>query len=179
MKRSGFVGVVVGIVMGIVVAGGGSWAFGQQKQSDEFTSMDYAEILHLYSKYIQAIDGIWMDGKGEHYADAFTDDGIMQAGPQNAKTPLVGREKLIKMGARPQPGPFRHIVPNVQVHPTPGGAEAWAYIMLLDMRQNPPTVVSHRATKDTLVKTAKGWRIKRRMNSSISTNTPFNVGWDD
>ena len=51
--------------------------------------------------------------------------------------------------------------------------------MLLDMRQNPPTVVSHRATKDTLVKTAKGWRIKRRMNSSISTNTPFNVGWDD
>ena len=84
MKRSGFVGVVVGVVMGIVVAGGGSWAFGQQKESDEFTSLDYAEILHLYSKYIQAVDGIWMDGKGEHYADAFTDDGIMQAGPQNA-----------------------------------------------------------------------------------------------
>jgi hypothetical protein len=166
-------GIVVGIVVGFVVAGLSGGMFGQQKQSDEFTSMDYAEILHLYSKYVQAIDGIWMDGKGEHYADAFTDDGIMQAGPY-AETPLVGREDLIRMGAREEPARFRHIVPNVQVHPTPGGgAEAWAYIMLLDMDQNPPVVMSHRATKDTLEKTPDGWRIKRRMNSEISTNTPF------
>ena len=171
MKRSG---IMVGIVVGLVVAAWGGWAYGQQKQSDEFTSMDYAEILHLYAKYVQAIDGIWMDGKGEHYADTFTEDGIMQAGPRNVETPLVGRERLIQMGARPEPSRFRHIVPNVQVHPTPGGgAEAWAYIMLLDMTKNPPTVVSHRATKDTLEKTPDGWRIKRRMNSTISTNTPF------
>ncbi len=167
-------GIVVGIVVGFLVAGLSGWTFGQQKQSDEFTSLDYAEILHLYSKYVQAVDGIWMDGKGEHYADTFTDDGIMQAGPANAETPLVGRENLINMAARDEPARFRHIVPNVQVHPTPGGAEAWAYIMLLDMTQNPPVVVSHRATKDTLEKTPDGWRIKRRMNSSISTNTPFN-----
>ena len=70
MKRSG---IMVGIVVGLVVAAWGGWAYGQQKQSDEFTSMDYAEILHLYSKYVQAIDGIWMDGKGEHYADTFTE----------------------------------------------------------------------------------------------------------
>ena len=80
------------------------------------------------------------------------------------------------MAARSEPARFRHIVPNVQVHPAPGGteAEAWAYIMVLDMNENPPTLVSHRATKDTLVKTQNGWRIKRRINSPISTNTPFN-----
>ena len=171
MKRSG----ILVLVVGIAVAGWGGWTYGQQQHNtDEFTSGDYADILHLYAKYVQAIDGIWMDGKGEHYADTFTDDGIMQAGPVNAKTPLVGRENLIKMGTRAEPATMRHIVPNVQVHPTPGGAEAWAYIMLLDMSKNPPVVVSHRATKDTLVKTPKGWRIKRRMNSTISTNTPFN-----
>jgi hypothetical protein len=171
MKRSG---IVVGIVVGVLVAVGGGWVSGQQKQSDEFTSMDYAEILHLYAKYIQAVDGIWMDGKkGEHYANAFTEDGIMQAGPPRDETPLVGRENLLKFG-RPGPSRMRHIVPNVQVHPLPGGgAEAWAYIMLIDMSKNPPTIASHRATKDTLEKTPDGWRIKRRMNSSISTNTPF------
>ena len=68
----------------------------------------------------QAIDGIWMDGKGVHYADSFTEDGIMQAGPRNVETPLVGQENLIRMAARPAPSRFRHIVPNVQVHPTPG-----------------------------------------------------------
>ncbi len=61
----------------------------------------------------QAIDGIWMDGKGVHYADSFTEDGIMQAGPRNVETPLVGQENLIRMAARPAPSRFRHIVPNV------------------------------------------------------------------
>lgn len=166
----------VGILTVAMAVGGliGGWAYAASKDAAKFTMEDYAEIQHLYAKYIQGVDGIAMDGKGEHYADTFTDDGIMQAGPVNATKPLVGREALIKMAAKPEPSKVRHIVPNLVVYPNgDGSARVSAYIMLINVGVNPPVLVSHRATNDTVVKTPKGWRIKQRLNSTISTNTPF------
>ena len=177
-----FSGNIVALVVVAVVAGWVGWSVGEAEESENvaqeretFTALDYAEITHLYSKYVQGIDGIWMDGKGKHYADAFTDDGVMQAGPAQLENPRVGREVIEKMADGRGPSSMRHTVPNIQVHPAPDGntAEAWAYIMVYHVAQNPPKLCSHRATKDTLQRTDKGWRIKHRMNSTIETNTPF------
>jgi hypothetical protein len=54
-----------------------------------------------------------------------------------------------------------------------GTATGEVQLMLVNMTPNPPTLVSNRATLDSLTKTDKGWRIQWRNNSGISNNTPF------
>jgi len=173
MTRSGWIALVVAALF-VGASAGRTSLQGVERQ--KFTADDYVEILQVYSEYVQGVDGIAMDCKGEHYADAFTDDGVMQAGPERLKTPLEGRDAIIKMGAKKPPctSSTRHMVSNPVVHPNADGtARVSAYILLFNNAVNPPQLLSHRATNDLWVKTPKGWRMKQRVNSTIQSNTPF------
>lgn len=148
----------------------------RSEAAEKFTAEDYVSILQGYAEYVQGVDGIAGDCKGEHYANAFTDDGIMQAGPERLKNPAGGREALIKFGSKKAPctSSSRHIVTNPVVRPNGDGtARVNAYIMLFNQAVNPPTLISHRATNDLWVKTPKGWKMKHRINTTIPSNTPF------
>lgn len=173
MTRSGWIGLTAA-ALAIAATVGSTRSQGAENQ--KFTADDYVQILQVYSEYVQGVDGIAMDCKGEHYADAFTDDGIMQAGPERLKAPLQGRAAIIKMGTKTGActSSTRHLVVNPVVHPNGDGtARVSAYIMLLNNAVNPTQLLSHRATNDLWVKTPKGWRMKQRINSTIKSNTPF------
>ena len=165
---------IAGVVFALAVGVGAGWNYSQA--AEKFTSDDYVAILQGYSEYVQGVDGIAGDCKGEHYANAFTNDGMMQAGPERLKSPLGGREAIIKMGTKKAPctSSSRHIVTNPVIHSNGDGtARVSAYIMLFNQAANPPTLISHRATNDLWVKTPGGWKMKHRINSTIPSNTPF------
>ena len=179
MTRSSWIAL---IVAALVIGASAGWNYSQAAERQKFTSDDYVQILQGYSEYVQGVDGIAGDCKGEHYADAFTDDGIMQAGPERLKNPLSGRESIIKMGTKQKPctSSSRHVVANPVVHSNGDGtARVSAYILLFNEAANPTTLISHRATNDLWVKTPKGWKMKQRVNSTIPSNTPFdkNAKW--
>lgn len=173
MTRSAWISL---IVAGLFVGASAGWTVSQGAERQKFTGDDYVQILQVYSEYVQGIDGIAMDCSGEHYADAFTDDGMMQAGPERLKNPLGGREAIVKMGTKSKPctSSSRHMLVNPVVHSNGDGtARVSAYILLFNNAVNPPQLLSHRATNDLWVKTTKGWRMKQRVNSTIGSNTPF------
>ena len=173
MTRAKWIAVIVAVV---VVGASTGWNYSQA--AEKFSADDYVEILQGYAAYVQGIDGIAGDCKGEHYADAFTDDGMMQAGPARLNDPLGGRDAIVKMGTKQPPctASFRHMVGNPVVHPNGDGtARVSAYILLFNQAVNPPVLLSHRATNDLWEKTSKGWKMKHRINSSIQSNTPFDA----
>ena len=171
----------VGVALGAIVASGG-WVYVTRAAEPRITFEDYVEIQQLYNKYAHAVDGLFMvDGKtppsGEAYADVFTDDGELNVVGVHDKNPIRGRKALIdfaRNGLAKGPARNRHVITNLLVTPIPEGARGEVHMILIDSTTSPATLVSHRATADILVKTPKGWRFKKRTNSLISTNTPFN-----
>jgi len=140
----------------------------------KLTADDYIEIYQLYANYPHAIDL----AKGEGFADTWTDDGEFTGGRAPGKanddrTPLKGREALIKLGSK---GGFRHFTANIVITPTPEGAKGSAYLLLYNARNNPPTFVETAIYDDTLVKTPKGWKFKKRIvwrdDDDITPNKP-------
>ena len=111
---------IAAVAVALVVGVSAGWNYSQA--AEKFTADDYVEILQGYSEYVQGIDGIAGDCKGEHYADAFTDDGMMQAGPERLKNPLGGRAEIIRMGTKKPPctASSRHVVTNPVVRSKAG-----------------------------------------------------------
>jgi hypothetical protein len=123
---------------------------------------DYIAIQQLYADYCQALDR----GEGERFAATWTVDGEFTGGrgPGRAnddRTPRKGKEALTTMG---QTSGTRHFNANLVITPTgPNTAKASVYLLLYTARTNPPTFVETAIYDDTLVKTAQGWKFKKRV----------------
>jgi hypothetical protein len=169
---------VAGALFAAIVGAGGAWVYAKKAPGPmKITWEDYVEIQTLYAKYAYAVDGLGQDGRGEPYADVFTDDGELNVVGVHDKHPVKGREALIefaKKGLEKGPAKQRHVITNLVVTPIDENtARGEVLLMLVNSASNPATLVSNRATADILRKTPKGWRIQKRTNSLISTNTPF------
>lgn len=151
-------------IVGLATAGS-AWsddlnaAFGIQ--GPMVSAQDYAEIEQLYARNAHALD----TGQGEAFADTFTEDGelVNGQGPGKAnavRTPRKGRQALVQLGSS---GGARHFQFNIVVNRTPEGAKASSYLLLYNVRTIPGTVVETAIYDDTLVKTAQGWKFKRRV----------------
>jgi hypothetical protein len=131
---------------------------------ESVSAADYIEIQQLYHRYCHALDL----GPAGGLADLYTEDGEFTSGrgPGKAaevRTPMKGREAFSKIGGM---GGSRHFTSNLVVNKTPTGASASCYLLLYDVRVTPPTppqLVEIAIYDDTLVKTAKGWRFKKRV----------------
>ena len=128
-----------------------------QAASAGFTTQDYIDIQQLYARYGQTIDSGERDG--EAWADTFTPDGVF------SKT-TVGRQALAAFaknwhenrgGAQMQ-----HWNTQLLITPTADGARGSCYLMLVDRRTQPPSIMSVSKYDDVLVKTPGGWRFKSR-----------------
>jgi hypothetical protein len=164
------------VITFVAVLASAGWAYGAKKNAGGVTKVtfeDYLEIQQLYDRYGRGID-LGHDN-GETYASAFTEDGVFSIAGMNDTNPVVGHKALAAYAARGQDNPnrSRHVITNIVVTPTAEGVTSSAYFLLLDTKPNPPTIISHRATEDLLVKTANGWRFKKRANALVSSNTPF------
>jgi len=128
------------------------WIYAQDRQGS-LKADDLVEIQQLYAKYNWAIDA----GDSEGYASTFTPDGVFNAN--------VGHDAIVKfadgfhagIGAR-----VRHWNTNLLILPTPTGASGQVYLVLVDFSTKPATIVTSASYTDELVKTAQGWRFKKR-----------------
>ena len=123
------------------------------------TTQDYQDIQQLYSTYNATIDA----GDGEGWAATFTADGQFMS--FNGKDALVGFVKAWheKMGGATR----RHWNSNLSIKGTADGATGSVYLMLVDVSGK--TIYATGIYTDTLVKTADGWRFKKR---ALKQDTP-------
>ena len=59
----------------------------------------------------------------------------------------------------------RHVYTNLRITPSPEGAHGFVYFNQLDVSTKPPTTTVSGIYEDTLVKTAQGWRFKKRVHT--------------
>jgi 3-phenylpropionate/cinnamic acid dioxygenase small subunit len=131
------------------------------KATSTLTADDYIQIQQLYANYAQALD----NGEGERFAATFVDDGEFTGGRgaghgSEVRTPTKGKQALAKMGSG---SGTRHFTANLVITPTPEGAKGSCYLLLFNVRSTPATIIETAIYDDTLVKTAHGWKFKKRV----------------
>ena len=111
------------------------------------------DIQQLYAKYNWALDS----GDSEGYAATFTPDGVFNTN--------VGHDAIVKFADTFHAGlgsHVRHWNTNLMILPTADGASGQVYLVLVDFGTKPATIVTSASYSDELVKTAQGWRFKKR-----------------
>jgi SnoaL-like domain len=130
-------------------------------QAANLTPTDYVEIEQLYARYNIALDS----GDAEAWVATFTPDGTFNTSS--------GREGLLKFAKewheKRNGANRRHWNSNLRLMGTPEGAEGSVYLMLLDVSTRPASIALTGMYSDTLVKTADGWRFKKRQ---VKGDTP-------
>ena len=137
---------------GLVLFCGGAW-LSAQKSSGKLTSDDLVEIQQLYAKYNWALDA----GDSEGYASTFTPDGVFNNN--------VGHDAIVKFADGFHAGLGAHVHhwnTNLMITPTADGAHGQVYLVLVDFGNKPATIATSATYADELVKTAQGWRFKKR-----------------
>jgi hypothetical protein len=131
------------------------------RTAEKLTADDYIEIQQLYANYAHALD----KGEGGRFASTFVLDGEFTGGRGpgrggEVRNPIKGEDALLKMGSR---GGLRHFNANLVITPIPEGAKGSVYLLLFNARNIPATIVETAIYEDTLVKTAQGWKFKKRV----------------
>lgn len=149
--------VAPAILVGFVAA----QAQSPQRARGSLTALDYAEIEQLYGRYAIGYDS----GNGEMYASVFTADATFEL--PGGKT-VQGRKQLAEFAAAPgnNKGPTNvfHVNSNTTIEPSPEGARGVAYVVLVNIGSSgkPSALTGGGIYRDVFVKTADGWRIKKR-----------------
>lgn len=149
LKRS-----ILATALATLILGSATWLLAQQR-SGRLTGDDYIEIQQLYARYNNAIDS----GDAEGYAATFVPDGTFNT--------FTGHDALVgfihdwreKMGGANQ----RHWNTNLTITPTADGASGSVYLLLVNVGVRPPAIQAAAKYEDQLVKTANGWRFKKRV----------------
>jgi hypothetical protein len=129
------------------------------------TASDYLEIEQLVYKYGWALDS--GENNGFAYADLYAADGTFTGTNQgpNGRT-YQGRENLAALARGPQRGALNvgHLVTNLVVTPTAGGAVGRVYVGIFDpgMPGTRPSAGHGGYYDDVYVKTPQGWRFAKR-----------------
>ena len=140
-------------LVGVAVVCGSAWAGAQTAGSKTLTAQDFVDIQQLYAKYNWSLDA----GDAEGYASTFTPDGVFNNN--------VGHDAIVKFANTFHAGlgaHVRHWNTNLMILPTSEGASGQVYLVLVDFGTKPPTIATSASYSDELVKTAQGWRFKKR-----------------
>ena len=143
--------LVLGI--GALVAAGSVWLSAQTGPAKNFSAQDFVDIQQLYAKYNWSLD----TGDAEAYASTFTPDGTFNNN--------VGHDAIVKFANTFHGGLGAHVKhwnTNLMITPTAEGATGQVYLVLVDFASKPPTIATSATYSDELVKTAQGWRFKKR-----------------
>lgn len=149
--------------LAVIALAFGATSYAQPRKSS-LTADDYVEIQQLYAQYNNAIDS----GDAEGWAATFTPDGVFNT--FNGHDALVGfihqwRDKM--NGAS-----MRHWNSNLLITGTPEGANGSVYLLLVNVGVRPPAITTAAKYEDQLVKTAQGWRFKKRVTKGEGPPPP-------
>jgi hypothetical protein len=127
-------------------------------QTQTLTVDDYLEIQKLVHSYAYALDT--GADNGYMYADLFAD------GAEFIRPYTVGRDNLAKLALAQPHGPqyVRHYLMNQLIESTPAGVTGKQYLAVIDIGESgaPSGIFVGGHYEDVYVKTAQGWRFKRR-----------------
>jgi hypothetical protein len=141
------------LAIGAVVVVSSVWLSAQGGAAKNFTAQDFVDIQQLYAKYNWSLDA----GDAEAYASTFTPDGTFNNN--------VGHDAIVKFANTFHAGLGAHVKhwnTNLMITPTADGATGQVYLVLVDFAGKPPTIATSASYSDELVKTAQGWRFKKR-----------------
>lgn len=145
MQRAIISAIVIGILS---VASSGA------AQSNSLTADDYIEIQQLYAKYAHTLDL----GDADGWANTFTSDGVF--GESKGYDQLKAFAEGFMQGFE---GAARHWNTQVLITPTADGAHGSCYLLLVDPRSQPYTIMAAGLYQDRVVKTSAGWRFEERV----------------
>jgi hypothetical protein len=153
------------VLMAAISVAAGLWVHAQsQNTSGALTTQDYIEIQQLYASLARGLDSAEADGYT--FAKSFIADGVQGS--------LIGQKALAEFAVnwheRRNGANVRHSTSNLVITPTPEGANASAYLLMLNVGERPITVFGTASENDVLVKTPQGWRFKTR---SIRPDAPL------
>jgi hypothetical protein len=139
------------------------------------TAQDYIDIQQLLHRYAFALDTC--SNNGYDYADLFTPDGVFYWGVGGRKS--VGREQLAeaagggkqgckKLQTASRENPIQtHMTVNAVIEASPEGAIGKNYLVYPGVQgiQGDGTHTGHvGGYQDLYVKTAQGWRFRKRIH---------------
>jgi hypothetical protein len=145
------------------IVSGTAWMAAQKAAGQALTAQDFVDIQQLYAKYNWALDS----GDSEGYASTFTPDGVFNNN--------VGHDAIVKFADTFHAGlgsHVRHWNTNLMILPTATGASGQVYLVLVDFAVKPATIVTSASYSDELVKTAQGWRFKKRATKGDAPPPP-------
>ena len=159
------------LAVGVLLAGS---AAGQAPAKLE--AQDYIDIRQLIDGYSRVLENC--TNGGQDYADLYTDDATFGVSSEwngrGVKVWFRGRDSLARAGGAdgkggcrpPQPNPQYHLVTNVFISPSPGGAKATSTLLTITSKTSEHGDAIHweGGYEDTFEKTAKGWRFKSRVH---------------
>jgi hypothetical protein len=161
------------VVLGVVLAAASiSWKYVAAAESKpKFTTEDYIEIYNLYGIYTRYFDMGADDGT--RYASTFTTDGEFgqsgnRVGREAQKAAFMSSDTMLKRDGRSR----RHTTTNIVIEPSPEGARGSAYLLIFNITATPPFVEGGGLYDDWLVKTADGWKFKKRAYYTFPTFKP-------
>jgi hypothetical protein len=143
----------VWVLVAVAIFGSGALMDAQKAAAKALTAQDLVEIQQLYAKYNWALDS----GDSEGYASTFTPDGVFNTN--------IGHDAIVKFADTFHAGlgsHVRHWNTNLMILPSPEGATGQVYLVLVDFAAKPATIVTSASYSDEIVKTAQGWRFKKR-----------------
>jgi hypothetical protein len=163
--------------MAFIIACVLSAALGAQQPSSAsltLTPQDYSDIQQLYARSAHGLD--YAIDNGNVYAGVFTLDGVFV---DTDGTIYQGREQLAEFArawglphSQRAPMNTRHSLYNVRIDPAPEGAtgianfasgKAYVVVSRAADAGHPVMVIDAGQYHDSLVRTAEGWRIKKRV----------------
>jgi hypothetical protein len=160
------------VTSAVVLLGLPSWAQPGGSEVVQLTAQDRYEIEQLMYRYGHAIDTC--ANNGYDYADLYTEDGVFvdaftdEGFAEDGLVRAQGREQLARAAGGGELGcrnvgwkDWLHVMVNPVVTAMPEGASGRVYVIVLG-EQGPDHAQRFGGYEDEYVKTAEGWRIKRR-----------------
>ena len=145
MKRT----IISAVIAGVLAVASSSAA-----QSGSLSADDYIEIQQLYAKYAHTLDL----GDAQGWADTFAPDGVFGESQGHDQLKAFAEGFMASFE-----GAARHWNTQVVITPTAEGAHGSCYLLLVDPRTQPYTIMAAGIYQDTVVKTSAGWRFQERV----------------
>lgn len=144
----------------ILALAGIAWVSARDPKVPTLAPQDYADIQHLTSRLNQGADS----HNAEMWVSLWTPDGTWTNNAGRSYSGHAGlteyrRTRRAELGGRTD---IRHWTNSLVITPTADGATGRLYFMMMRVNGNPPAASSAGHYDDVYVKTANGWRIKRR-----------------
>jgi hypothetical protein len=135
------------------------------QSSKGLTNDDRREIGELIARFAHAMDSKDADA----YRRIFTDDGVFVMDGMKTWTGTKELETMVAGPRRERPK-ITHFFSNIKIEPTPQGAKATHYVILIDLQKN-PAITSGGYCDNDVVKTRDGWKFKKRW-CAVEPNPP-------